>query len=114
MPTTGAAHLSDGPLPPRCIPRPAAPPRMWRPGGPLDADMAYVGMPTGYANPAAANPASSSAALNVQRPCGGLEFVTYDVSGEVNPRNPATDPSANAHRPVPPSLNVQREHTARG
>jgi hypothetical protein len=37
-------------------------------GGLLDADMAYGGMP-------------------IRRP-GGLEFVTYGVSGEVDPRNP--------------------------
>lgn len=37
-------------------------------GGLLDADMAYVGMPTEYVNPAAANPASSSAAPECSTP----------------------------------------------
>jgi hypothetical protein len=42
-------------------------PKNVAPGGLLDADMAYVGMPTGYANPAAANPAPHLLLLNVQR-----------------------------------------------
>ena len=48
-------------------------------GGLLDADMAYVGMP-----------------FDAQ---GGLEFVT--TSPVKSTPQPATYPSANAHRPVP-------------
>ena len=78
-------------------------------GGMLDPSAAYIGLAYGIRD--AGRPGHGFVVCCSQLfdgQGGGLEFVAYDLTGEVDPAQPAAQPRPDAHRAVPQPGHLRR------